>query len=100
MEGCTSSLTASRAARARQERGGMDETTASTAVSSRILAELVERHQWALWAFLRGFVGDEAARDLTQDAFYDAVHAAQRGIAPFSATGVDMEGARRWLFNA
>lgn len=78
----------------------MDETRPYPALSSEAFAGLMERHQWALWAFLRGFVGDDTARDLTQDVFVDAWRAAQRGAAPFSATPLDAEGARRWLFNA
>ena len=77
----------------------MDETTSRPALSSEAFAGLMERHQWALWAFLRGFVGDDSARDLTQDVFVDAWRAAQRGAAPFSLP-LDAEGVRRWLFNA
>jgi RNA polymerase sigma-70 factor (ECF subfamily) len=77
----------------------MDKTRPSSDLSSNAFAALIESHQWALWAFLRGFVGDDSARDLTQDVFYDAWRAAQRSAAPFFVP-LDEEGARRWLFKA
>jgi len=62
------------------------------------------RHQWPLYAFLRGFVlNDEQARDLTQDVFCDAWRARQRLAAPFITSRQtpqpDAEGIRRWLFH-
>ena len=62
--------------------------------------ELLERCQWPLYTFLRGIVGEEEqARDLAQDAFYDAWRVAQRGLPPFDSDG-DEPGMRRWLFHA
>lgn len=59
----------------------------------------VERTQRALYAFLRGMVGDaEQALDLTQDAFHDAWRATQRGDSPWTAADDD-EARRRWLFH-
>lgn len=78
----------------------MDKVGEHPAAASEEFASLMERHQWALWAFLRGFVGDEPARDLTQDVFCDAWRAAQRGAEPFASSPRDDAGIRRWLFNA
>lgn len=62
-------------------------------------AALVEHHQHALHAFLRGFTGhDEQARDLVQDTFHDAWRLAQAGTPPFVADFED-DGVRRWLFH-
>jgi RNA polymerase sigma factor (sigma-70 family) len=62
-------------------------------------AALVERHQHALHAFLRGFTGhDEQARDLVQDTFHDAWRLTQAGTPPFVAE-YDDDGVRRWLFH-
>lgn len=60
---------------------------------------LVDRHQRALHAFLRGWISnDEHARDLLQETFCAAWRAAQRGALPFVA-GCPDEEARRWLFH-
>ena len=48
--------------------------------------------------FLCGLVHEpELARDLLQDTFIAAWHAAQQGAAPFVADG-DEVGVRRWLY--
>jgi len=61
---------------------------------------LLERCQWPLYTFVYGIVGDEEqARDLMQDAFYDAWRTAQRGIPPFDGSGEEAN-MRRWLFHA
>jgi len=71
----------------------------------------LNRHQWPLYAFLRGFVAqDEQARDLTQDVFADAWRATLRAAPPFATLGLapgvgeeggaDDEAIRRWLFHA
>ena len=63
-------------------------------------AALLDRHQAALHAFLRGLVRDsELARDLTQDVFVDAWRATLRGDAPFVA-GASAADRRNWLFHA
>ena len=54
--------------------------------------------QSALVAFPRGIVGDaELARDITQDAYVDALCAARSHTAPFT-TPEDLPSIRRWLF--
>src|SRR5690242_5877992 len=61
---------------------------------------LVERHEHALLAFLRGLApSEEAARDLLQDTFYDAWRAVRRAVPPF-AGGAAEDEVRRWLFHA
>lgn len=75
-----------------QETGG--------AAAAPDFAALLDRHQAALCAFLRGLVRDsELARDLTQDVFCDAWRATLRGDAPFVASAGDTE-RRNWLFHA
>jgi RNA polymerase sigma-70 factor (ECF subfamily) len=60
---------------------------------------LVDRHQRALHAFLRGWTAhEEHARDLLQETFCAAWRVAQRGAPPFVA-GCPDEEARRWLFH-
>lgn len=60
---------------------------------------LLDSHQPALLAFLRGLVPDaELARDLLQDVFCDAWRATLRGDAPFVAASADVD-RRNWLFH-
>lgn len=62
--------------------------------------DLLNRYQWPLYSFLRGFISDnEHARDIVQDVFCDAWRAVQRVAAPFDGDGSE-EAIRRWLFNA
>jgi RNA polymerase sigma factor (sigma-70 family) len=61
---------------------------------------LLDRHQVALLAFLRGMLAEpELARDLLQDVFCDAWRATVRGDAPFTATASGLD-QRNWLFHA
>jgi len=86
------------------------------AAASAAFTALLNRHQWPLYAFLRGFVSqDEQARDLTQDVFADAWRATLRAAPPFAAlahahdvsagsagsagSGADDDAMRRWLFH-
>ncbi|HEY7343147.1 MAG TPA: sigma-70 family RNA polymerase sigma factor [Ktedonobacterales bacterium] len=63
-------------------------------------AQMVERTQAQLYAFVRGFIGDsEEARDVVQDTYVSAWKAAYRGTAPFVPESDDNE-ARKWLFHA
>lgn len=60
--------------------------------------EMVERHQHALYTFLRGLVSDpEQAHDLMQDTFQAAWRAACDGVDPLIADCTD-DQRRRWLF--
>ena len=93
----------------------MRETSATmNAAVVAAFTALLNRYQWPLYAFLRGFVAqDEQARDLTQDVFADAWRATLRAAPPFAtlgqAPGVGNDGeageagddaTRRWLFHA
>ena len=78
----------------------MKDTSAPRLLAPGAFTELLNRYQWPLYSFLRGFISDsEHARDIVQDVFCDAWRAAQRGAAPFDAAGAD-DAIRRWLFNA
>ena len=78
----------------------MKDTSAPKLLAPGAFTELLNRYQWPLYSFLRGFISDsEHARDIVQDVFCDAWRAAQRGAAPFDAAGAD-DAIRRWLFNA
>ena len=78
----------------------MKDTSAPKLLAPGAFTELLNRYQWPLYSFLRGFISDaEHARDLVQDVFCDAWRAAQRGAAPFDGAGAD-DAIRRWLFNA
>jgi len=69
-------------------------------LSESAFAGLVDRAQWPLYSFVRGMIADDqTARDLVQDVFCAAWHAAQRLAAPFTEDG-DEEEMRRWLFHA
>ncbi len=69
------------------------------AAGSLDFGTLLDRHQAALLAFLRGLVSDaELARDLLQDVFCDAWRAALRGDRPFVADADDTD-RRNWLFH-
>ncbi len=71
-----------------------------TDLSPEAFTALLDRCQLALFGFVRGIVGDEEqARDLMQDAFYDAWRTAQRDLPPFDGSS-DEAGMRRWLFHA
>ena len=60
--------------------------------------EPVLQMQSAIIGFARGLVGDnELARDIAQDTFVDAWHAACQNTPPFDAPD-DLTGIRRWLF--
>ena len=72
--------------------------SATTPLSHAGFTAVVDRHQHALYTFLRGMARhDEQARDLLQDTFHDAWRAARDGAPPF-ALGVADEEMRRWLF--
>ncbi|HKD75153.1 MAG TPA: sigma-70 family RNA polymerase sigma factor, partial [Ktedonobacterales bacterium] len=61
-------------------------------------AEIVERFQRRLYAFVRNLIRqDEAARDLVQDVFCDAWRMAAGGQPPFTDVATEEE-FRRWLF--
>jgi RNA polymerase sigma-70 factor (ECF subfamily) len=63
--------------------------------------DLLNRYQWPLYSFLRGFISDtEHARDIVQDVFCDAWRVSQRAVAPFDRQDGAEEGIRRWLYNA
>jgi len=70
---------------------------ATTAAQTR-LTGMVERYQGALFAFLRGVLGDEEqARDLTQDVFCDAWRALLRNMMPLASDAPEPV-IRQWLF--
>ncbi len=78
----------------------MNDTSAPKLLTPGTFANLLNRFQWPLYGFVRGFISDnEQARDLVQDVFVDAWRAVQRAAAPFDGQG-DEEAIRRWLFNA
>ncbi len=85
----------------------MRETPAELdAATAAAFTTLLNRRQWPLYAFLRGFVADdEQARDLTQDVFADAWRATMRAAPPFDMLalsgegGADDDAIRRWLFH-
>lgn len=65
-----------------------------------VFGDLLNRYQWPLLSFLRGFINDsEHARDIVQDVFCDAWRVSQRAAAPFDSQSNE-EGMRRWLYNA
>ena len=73
-------------------------TGASLNLTVEDFSAALERGQRPLYTFLRGLVGDdEHARDLVQDAFYEAWRAYGRNAAPFDAPRPETE-VRRWLF--
>jgi len=64
-----------------------------------LFASIMADLQRALYAFVRGLVGDdEHARDIVQDVFVDAWRAVRQGTPPF--TDNDDAAIRRWLFHA
>ena len=78
----------------------MKDTSAPKLLAPGAFGELLDRYQWPLVSFLRGFINDsEHARDIVQDVFCDAWRATQRGAAPFYSGGAE-DAIRRWLFNA
>ena len=78
----------------------MKDASAPKMLAPGAFGDLLNRFQWPLFSFLRGFIADtEHARDIVQDVFCDAWRVSQRGAAPFDGNG-DEEGIRRWLFNA
>lgn len=78
----------------------MKDTSAPKLLAPGAFGELLDRYQWPLVSFLRGFITDsEHTRDLVQDVFCDAWRATQRGDAPFDG-GTAEDAIRRWLFNA
>ena len=80
--------------------GGMKDVSAPKFLAPGAFADLLNRYQWPLCSFLRGFINDnEHARDIVQDVFCDAWRASQRAAAPFDGSGAE-EAIRRWLFNA
>ena len=73
-------------------------STLAAPLSLAAFTATVDAWQAALYAFLRGMLGDaEQARDLTQDTFHDAWRATQAGASPWNDTH-DTEERRRWLF--
>jgi RNA polymerase sigma-70 factor, ECF subfamily len=78
----------------------MHDTSAPKLMTSGTFADLLNRFQWPLYVFLRGFLSDdEQSRDLVQDVFCDAWRAVQRSASPFDGRS-DGEAIRRWLFNS
>lgn len=76
------------------------DTAQAAPLSLAAFSATVDRLQAALFAFLRGLLGDaEQARDLTQDAFHDAWRATQALTPPWTSAHDDDE-RRRWLFHA
>ncbi|HEX9038191.1 MAG TPA: sigma-70 family RNA polymerase sigma factor [Ktedonobacterales bacterium] len=60
---------------------------------------LLDHHQQALLAFLRGLVNDlELALDLLQEVFCDAWRARLRGAPPFAGAATSPD-QRNWLFH-
>src|SRR5690349_7369925 len=81
--------------------GGMNDASAPRMLAPGAFGDLLNRYQWPLYSFLRGFISDaEQARDIVQDVFCDAWRVSQRGVAPFDGQEGAEEGIRRWLFNA
>ena len=78
----------------------MKNSSAPKLLAPDAFTDLLNRYQWPLLSFLRGFISDnEHARDVVQDVFCDAWRATQRGAAPFDGAGAE-DAIRRWLFNA
>ena len=78
----------------------MDSDAAQTTpLSLAAFSATVDQRQAALFAFLRGMLGEaEQARDLTQDTFHDAWRATQALTPPWTSAHDDDE-RRRWLFH-
>ncbi|HKV85020.1 MAG TPA: sigma-70 family RNA polymerase sigma factor [Ktedonobacterales bacterium] len=79
----------------------MRETAAPTrALTDQAFAELLNRYQWPLFAFVDGFLHEaEMSRDHAQDVFCDAWRAAQTSTPPFTPAQDDAD-RRRWLYHA
>lgn len=78
----------------------MNDVSAPTMLTAGAFGDLLNRYQWPLFSFLRGFINDsEHSRDIVQDVFCDAWRASQRGAAPFDGRCTE-EDMRRWLYNA
>lgn len=79
----------------------MRETVApARALTDETFAELLNRYQWPLFAFVDGFLHEaELSRDHVQDVFCDAWRAAQVDTAPFTPLQQDAD-RRRWLYHA
>lgn len=78
----------------------MKDVSAPNMLTPGAFGDLLNRYQWPLYSFLRGFIGDsEHARDIVQDVFCDAWRVSQRIAAPFDGRCAE-EDMRRWLFNA
>lgn len=79
----------------------MRETAAPIcALTEQAFAELLNRYQWPLFAFVDGFLHEaEMSRDHVQDVFCDAWRAAQASTPPFT-TARDDADRRRWLYHA
>ncbi len=70
----------------------------ATLMTLAAFTEMVDRHQHALYTFLRHLVSDaEQACDLMQDTFQEAWRASRAGADPFIAECSD-DQRRRWLF--
>ena len=79
----------------------MKDASAPRMLAPGAFGDLLNRYQWPLYSFLRGFISDtEQARDIVQDVFCDAWRVSQRAVAPFDGHEGSEEGIRRWLFNA
>jgi len=79
----------------------MKDASAPRMLAPGAFGDLLNRYQWPLYSFLRGFISDaEHARDIVQDVFCDAWRVSQRVVAPFDGQEGAEEGIRRWLFNA
>ncbi len=70
----------------------------ATLMTLAAFTEMVDRHQHALYTFLRNLVSDaEQAYDLMQDTFQEAWRASRAGADPFIGECSD-DQRRRWLF--
>jgi RNA polymerase sigma-70 factor, ECF subfamily len=78
----------------------MKDVSAPKMLAPGAFGDLLNRYQWPLYSFLRGFISDsEHARDIVQDVFCDAWRASQRVAAPFDGRCAE-DDMRRWLYNA
>jgi len=78
----------------------IEERTTAPVLSLAAFTRLVERHERALFVFLRGLLDHaEEAHDLLQETLLDAWRAAQQGKPSLLPDGAEEE-MRRWLFHA
>ena len=64
----------------------MKDVSAPKLLAPGAFADLLNRYQWPLCSFLRGFINDnEHARDIVQDVFCDAWRASSGWLRPSMA---------------